>query len=73
MFTLPEIKYASQSSFYKSGNRSSGKLIQEMFLTPKRSKKIRKAYADSLKNIKSIPYNPEEALAFIIENNLTKT
>jgi hypothetical protein len=71
-FTSPEIRFALRSNYYRSGKRSAAKLVKEMSLTPTRSKKIRIAYVEEMKNKKPRPYTPDETLAFIIDNNLTK-
>lgn len=46
-------------------------LLKECLTTPTRSTKIKKAYLNFL-SIGIIPYTPDEALAFIIDNKLTK-
>jgi hypothetical protein len=59
------------SKLFKSGNRSAALIIKEITATPKRDKKIRKSLQSN--NI-SIPvhYTTNEALAFLIDNRLTK-
>lgn len=46
-------------------------LLKESLITPTRSTKIKKAYLSSL-SIGITPYTADEALAFILDNNLTK-
>lgn len=56
---------------FKSGNRSAALLIKEITSTPKRAKKIRKSLQSN--NISDpVPYTANEALAFLINNRLTK-
>lgn len=70
-FTSPELTYAVTSKLHKSGKRSAALLFKELTSSPNRALKMRK----SLKNTNislPIPYSPNEAVAFIMDNNLTK-
>ena len=70
-YSSPEIFYAAQSKLKKSGKRNTAMLLKESLITPTRSTKIKKAYLSSL-SIGITPYTADEALAFILDNNLTK-
>jgi hypothetical protein len=70
-FTSPELAYAVTSKLHKSGEKSVALLFKELTSTPNRAIKMRK----SLKNINIsllIPYFPNKAVPFIMDNNLTK-
>lgn len=69
--TSPEIISAAKHKINKSGQRSVVQIFNTTTTTPKRAKKIKKILKNS-ETLKPIPYNPDEALAFFIENNLTK-
>lgn len=66
--TTPEITFIAKSKLYKSGRRTLANLLEEGASTPKRALKMKKA----LKTKKVIPFSPQEALAFILDNKLTK-
>lgn len=73
--TSPEVlSYAARLSLQNSGKRDAAKILKEVTQTsPKRGTKIKNAYeAINLNNLKPIPYSPEEALAFFVDNKLTK-
>lgn len=70
-YTSPELTHAVCTKFQKSGNRSMGKLLKEANTTPTRAKKILKTYKNT-NNLKPVPYTEDEALAFLIENKLSK-
>ena len=65
-----EMIQATQTSLHSSGNRIAANLLKESIKTPTRALKIKKAYDNSLNVI--IPYTNDEALAFFLDNNLTK-
>lgn len=70
-FTFLELTYAVTSKLHKSGKRTTALLFKELTFSPNRALKMRK----SLKNTHislPIPYSPNEAVAFIMDNNLTK-
>jgi len=70
-FTSLELTYAVTSKLHKSGKRSAALLFKELTSSPNRALKMRK----SLKNTNislPIPYSPNEAVAFIMDNNSTK-
>lgn len=68
-YSSPEIVYAAQCTLQKSGKRNTAMLLKESLTTPSRSTKIKKAYLSSL-SIGITPYTADEALAFILDNNL---
>lgn len=70
-YSSPEINYAAQSKLQKLGKRNTAMLLKESLTTPTRSTKIKKAYLSSL-SIGITPFTADEALAFILDNNLTK-
>jgi hypothetical protein len=53
------------------GQRNVASLFEDSLSFPNRAKKIKSAYTCLNKN-RPIPYTPVEALAFIIDNKLTK-
>lgn len=61
---------ATQTSLHSTGNRTAANLLKESIKTPTRALKIKKAYDNSVNLI--IPYTNDEALAFFLDNNLTK-
>lgn len=69
--TSPEIACAAKKCLYKSGKRSVLQLLKNSTLSPNRAKKINNAYKNINKN-RPVPYTADEALAFILDNNLTK-
>ena len=66
--TTPEITLITKSKLYKSGKRTLDNLLEEGASTPKRSLKMKNA----LKTKNVIPFSPQKALAFILDNKLTK-
>lgn len=62
----PVITFVVKSKLYKSGKRTLAKLLEEGASTPKIGLKMKKA----LKTKKVIPFSPQEALAFILDNKL---
>lgn len=69
--TSPEVLSAAKSKLYKKGQRSAASLFKDSSSSPNRAKKIKSAYKDANKNC-PVPYTPDEALAFMIDNKLTK-
>jgi len=69
--TSPEVLSAAKSKLYKTGQRKATSLFKDSLSSPNRAKKIKSAYKDANKNC-PIPYTPDEALAFMIDNKLTK-
>lgn len=68
-----EIAFAASMVCRKEGNIPAAKLMKEMMESPQRALKIEKAYKKSLvPDQKPIPYTNEEALTYIINNNLSK-
>lgn len=67
--TSPEILYASNSKFQQHGQRSIVQHFKEVTSSPSRVFKIaiQKSNTTEL-----VPYTAHEALAFFVENNLTK-
>ncbi|CAI6354191.1 unnamed protein product [Macrosiphum euphorbiae] len=64
-----EIMYVAKNKMVLSGQRSAAHLFEEGQLSPSRAKKIRMRLNYSKY---PIPYTADEALAFIIDNKLTK-
>lgn len=67
----PENENSCAAKYQISGKRSVSKLFKESIKSPNRAKKIMKSYT-CIENAKPIPYTIDEALAFLIENKLTK-
>lgn len=67
--TSPQIISAAKKKLYVSGQRCAAQLLEEMQLTPNRAKSIKSSFNFSKY---PIPYTADEALAFIIDNKLTK-
>lgn len=70
-YTSPELTYAISTKLQKSGKRSTALLLKEANESPTRANKILKVFKNS-DSIKPVPFTVDEALAFIIDNNLTK-
>lgn len=70
-YTSPELCYAASTKCQISGKKSVSKLLNESIKTPTRAKKIMKSYI-CFEDAKPIPYTTDEALAFLIENKLSK-
>lgn len=68
-YTSPELTHAVSTKFQKSGNRNMAKLLKEANTTPTRATKILKTYKKT-NNLKPVPYTEDEALLFLIENNI---
>lgn len=68
-YTSSELTHAVSTKFKKSGNRSMVKLLKEANTIPTRANNILKTYKNT-NNLK--PYTEDEALAFLIENKLSK-
>ncbi|KAL4126307.1 hypothetical protein QTP88_010529 [Uroleucon formosanum] len=59
------------TKLHKSGRRNVASVLNEALRTPKRASKIKRVLSNYNK-LKPVPYSPAEALAFLIENKLTK-
>lgn len=66
----PEMLYAVKNIIFMSGQRTAAKLLKDSLSYPQRAKQINMAFKDLNKS--PIPYTAVEALAFIIDNKLTK-
>lgn len=71
-FISTELILAIQRKLYSFGNRSTANLVKQSIISPFRSSKTNKAYKISLSNGAVIPYYSNDALAFTLDNNLTK-
>lgn len=69
--TSPEIVSLAKKKLFMSGQRSVVQLFKNSTSSPNRAKKIKNAYKNINKK-RPIPYTADEALAFILDNNLTK-
>lgn len=67
----PKILYAAYSKFQQHGQRSIVQHFKEVTSSPSRVFKIKNAIKKS-NTMELIPYTADEALAFFVENNLTK-
>jgi|UniRef100_A0A2S2QNA6 hypothetical protein len=67
--TSLQIIHAAKKKLYLSGQRSAAQLFEEIQSTPNRAKTIKTSYNYSKY---PIPYTEDEALAFVIDNKLTK-
>lgn len=70
-YTSPELIYAARNKIQKSGKRCLAMLLKEATISPKRAVKIKNGYLNSL-SIGTTPLTPDEALAFLLDNKLTK-
>lgn len=70
-YTSPELVKAISTKLHKSGKRNVVNVLSEAMKTPKRASKIKKILSYSNK-LKPVPYSPDQALAFFIDNKLTK-
>jgi len=68
----PELVLALSTKFQKSGKSSASLLLKDSLASPTRASKIRNIIKNADHNNTFIPYTAIEALAFIIENKLTK-
>jgi hypothetical protein len=70
--TSPELRYALSTKYQNSGKICAASLLNQFTTTPTRDKKIKSVLKE--KNCERLPvaYTPDEALAFLIENGLTK-
>lgn len=68
---LSELAFSTATQLNKCGKRSAANLVKEIVKNPDDTKafQVKQNYIDS----KPIPYSNEEALAFLIDNDLTKT
>jgi len=68
---LSELAFSTATQLNKCGKRSVANLVKEIVKNPDDTKafQVKQNYIDS----KPIPYSNEEALAFLIDNDLTKT
>jgi len=72
-YTSPEILFAAKNKLHMSGKRAACSIVNESLSSPTRASKIKKSYMASLSIDNAImPYSFDEALAFFIENKLTK-
>jgi len=69
--TSPEIIYASNRKMQQSGQRSVVRLFKNATMSPNRIFEIKNAIKKS-KLTEIIPFTADEALAFFVENDLTK-
>jgi len=69
--TSPEILFASNSKFQQHGQRGIVQHFKEITSSPSRVFKIKNAVQKS-NTTELVPYTADEALAFFVENNLTK-
>jgi hypothetical protein len=70
---FPELTHATKMCLRSAGKTDAAKLFSELLeTTPKRTLRIRKAWAAHAKNI-VVPYTSEEALSLFIEAHLTKS
>jgi len=70
-YSSPELVMALSTKFQKSGHRSASLLLNDSLTSPTRAIKIRNVI-NNVGHNKIIPYTANEALAFLIENKLTK-
>lgn len=70
-YTSPELTYAILTKFQKSRKRSTALLLKEATESPTQANTILKVFKNS-NSIKPVPYTVDEALAFIVDNSLTK-
>jgi len=72
-YTSPEISFAAKNKLHMPGKRAACSIVNESLSSPTRASKIKKSYMASLSIDNAImPYSVDEALAFFIENKLTK-
>lgn len=68
-----ELTFAAASHSFKNGKRSAAILIKEVIENPNKTYKIKQNLRNDNNNNQSIPYTAiKEALAFFIDNDLTK-
>lgn len=68
------LSFATSMSLRSSGNESAAKLVNEISVnSPDRASKILKTWKDSQKANIQKKYTPEEALFFIVTENMTKS
>jgi len=70
-YSSPELVLALSTKFQKSGQRSASLLLNDSLTSPTRAIKIRNV-VNNVDHNKIIPYTANEALAFLIDNKLTK-
>lgn len=70
-YSSPELVLALSTKFQKSGKRSASLLLNDSLASPKRATKMRNIINNVVHN-NIIAYTANEALAFLIENKLTK-
>jgi hypothetical protein len=72
-FLVCEIVFAAKTKLYKFGKRAVYSIENESLFSQIRALKIKKIYMSSLSIDNAImPYSFDEALAFFINNKLTK-
>lgn len=67
-YSAEALSYSSQMNFRKEGNTEASKLCREIIASPARAKKIN----TKLQTQSETPFTPAEALAVIVNTNLTK-
>lgn len=71
-YSTPELTYATKMKLRSSGKIAEANLLEEaLYTTPTRAKKITSAWRSSLSQ-KVVSYTPEEALALILDANLSR-
>jgi hypothetical protein len=71
LYTSPELVYVVLSKFQKSGKRDAAQILKEVTESPTRAAKYKKSLNHFDRNI-PILFTCEEALAFMVQNKLTK-